>query len=126
MFTEADQGRLRSLLVTYFPGRVPNASADAWLAAVSSHSASDVTAAIVSMAETAEFPTLKALRDALDEIVAARAKALEDAATTKLIAAQAGTDLVANRAKLARIAEAVARKASREEIDAIALDGVKR
>ena len=123
--TEAERKQLEAMLIAYFP-TTPPATASAWILGAKSRRPDDVAKAIQAMSKATAFASAKALEDAIDEVVAARAKALEGEATQRLLAAHAGTDIAANRAKLARIAEAIARKAPREEIDAIALDGVKR
>lgn len=124
--TPNERKDLEAMLIAFFP-TLPAETGRAWMLTLVDRRADDVSRAIPAMARAVAFPTLKALSDALDEVTHERCRAENDAANAKQLAAWAdsGIDLAANRAKLARIAAAVRRRAPREEIEAIAIEGVK-
>lgn len=124
--TPNERKDLEAMLIAFFP-TLPAETGRAWMLTLADRRADDVSRAIPAMARAVAFPTLKALSDALEEITHERCRAENEAASAKQLAAWADStiDLAASRAKLARIAAAVRRKAPREEIEAIALEGVK-
>lgn len=120
-----EAAQLAAMLVTFFPGRVPLDTARAWLLSVADRNPRDIADGIQAMAEHAEHPSCKALCEAVAEVVRARCERENSEAESNRLAAWIASDVdhEANRAKLAAIVEAVKRKASREEIEAIV--GVK-
>ena len=125
--TETERTQLEAMLIAYFP-TTPEATARAWILGVRERRVDDVAKAIQAMSKATAFASAHALEEQVTAIVAVRARESAEVATTKLLAAYASApgDLVANRAKFARIADAMRRHATAEEIEAIALDGVKR
>lgn len=128
MLTDVERKELKAILQAYFPGKLPDETAMVWLASLEHRASGDVLTGITAMAETAEFPSLKALKDAVDGAASARAARARDQDEARLLAAS--TERPVDRARASRIlgciVAAMRAKATAAEIEALVEREVKR
>ncbi len=121
MLTETERAELAVMLQAYYPGRVPDVTAGAWIVSLVDRRADDVALGIKAMAETSEFPTLKALKDAVEGAASARAARAREQDEARLLAAS--TERPVDRVKTSRIlgclVAAMRAKATKAEIEAL-------